>query len=191
MSNEITIRLKCNIDEICRILEDKDFILVEKYLLDDTYYILQNLNIKEMTIREILSNAIILRDIVGKFPKYNETKFTHKNKEIDKCGNIIKQNKIDCSILKLEDGKKFLKAINYKEILHIKENDIVYEKEGFQISIKEILNGENLIEIEENEKFDTIDKIKQKLNELEIPKDKIDTSNYFVKKAEIELKKIL
>ena len=39
-----------------------------------------------------------------------------------------------------------------------------------------------------NKKFDTIDKLKEEIDKLKIP---IDTSDYFVKKAEIELEKVL
>ena len=41
---------------------------------------------------------------------------------------------------------------------------------------------------EECEKFDTIDKIKQELERLNLP---VDTNDYFIKKAEVELKKVL
>ena len=68
------------------------------------------------------------------------------------------------------------------------EDDIVYEKDGFKLAIKNIKDGDNLIEIEENERYNAIEKLIQKVNELEIP---IYTDNYFVKKAEIELDKIL
>lgn len=188
MNNEITVRLKCRIEHICDILESKNFQFVEKYLLDDTYYILKTLKLKNMSEREILSNAIILRHIVGHDPEYVENKLTYKIKEIDKIGNIIRQNKIDCKILNLDDGKKFLEAIGYKELMNIKEEDTIYIKDEFQINIKNVLNGDNLIEIEENEKFNTLDKIKRKLEELDLP---VYTNDYFVKKAEIELKKIL
>ena len=56
------------------------------------------------------------------------------------------------------------------------------------LPIKDIQNGDKLIEIEENEQLDTIDKIKEELGKLNIP---IYTNDYFVKKAEIELKKLL
>lgn len=64
----------------------------------------------------------------------------------------------------------------------------MYEKGGFQLTIKDIKNGDTLIEIEENKEFNTIEKIKQKILQEEIP---IYTDNYFIKKAEIELDKIL
>ena len=75
--------------------------------------------------------------------------------------------------------------------MNIKENDIIYEKDGLQIAVKDIENGEQLIEVEivkENYQLDTIEKLKEKINELQIP---IYTNDYFIKKAEIELAKIL
>jgi len=185
LNNEITVKLKCNIEEICKILENKEFQFVEKYLLDDSYYIPSTINIKEMSEREILSKAIILRNIEGYIPKYQESKFTYKHKEFDKNGDIVKQSKVECKIIDSNDGKKFLEAINYSMIMQIKEIDYIYKKDQLQINIKDIQNGDKLIEIEENEQ---IDKIKEELEKLNIP---IYTNDYFIKKAEIELKKIL
>lgn len=189
MNNEITVKLKCSIKEICQILKEKGFQFVEQYLLDDIYYIPNAINIKNMLEREILSKAIILRNIEGYIPNsYKEYKLTYKKKEIDLDGNIINQSKVDCKILNPNEGKKFLEAINYKTIMRIKEIDYIYKKDELQINIKDIQNGDKLIEIEENKQLDTIHKIKEELGKLNIP---IYTNDYFVKKAEIELKKLL
>ena len=75
--------------------------------------------------------------------------------------------------------------------MKIKENDIVYGKDDLQMAIKDIENGDKLIEVEiveGNSELDTVDKIKCKINELQIP---IDTNDYFIKKAEVELSKVL
>jgi len=75
--------------------------------------------------------------------------------------------------------------------MHKKENDIVYGKDGFELAIKDIQNGEKLIEIEtveDNEEVNTIEKLKDKVASIQIP---IYIDNYFVKKAEIELNKML
>ena len=75
--------------------------------------------------------------------------------------------------------------------MNIKENDIVYKNGNLEIAIKDIEKGDNLLEIEtvENDsELDTIDKIIQKLNSFDF---EIDYSNYFVKKAEVELEKTL
>ena len=115
---------------------------------------------------------------------------TFKIKNIDESGKILNQKSVNCKIIETEDAKKLLKAIGYKEIMNIKEEYVVYEKEGFQLAIKDIKNGDKLIEIEtkENKELDTIEKLIQKVNKIGIP---VYTDNYFVKKAEIELDKIL
>ena len=80
--------------------------------------------------------------------------------------------------------------MGYKEIMTIAENDLQFVKDDFQFFVKEVVNGDNLIEVELgfNENFDTLEQIIEKLKELELP---IYTDNLFVKKAEIELNKIL
>ena len=192
MSNEITVRLKCTIDEINSILENKGFKIVERFLLDDTYFIVKDIDIKKETPRQIFQKYVLIRNITQYIPnKYNEIKLTCKNKQIIDTGEIINQKNVNCEIKSVQEGKNFLDSIGYKEILNIKENDVVYEKDNFKIAIKDVINGDNLIEIEtvkNNIELDTIEKLKIKLNELQLP---IDTNDYFVKKAEIELKKIL
>lgn len=191
MSNEITVRLNCGIEEISELLQSKKFNISEKYILDDTYFIPKELDLKKMSCQEILSKAILLRNITEFMPKQKVVKLTFKNKQIDENGNILNQSKVDCEILDVTAGKAFIEAIGYKELMNIKENDTVYEKDGLQIAIKDIENGENLIEVETvagNIELDTIDKIKNKINKLGL---KIDTNDYFVKKAEIALSRIL
>ena len=189
-SNEITVKIKCELEELYKILEEKEFKTIRKFSMNDTYFVPETLNIKEIETREILSKAIMVREIelktIGKVRKL----ITYKIKEFDEKGNILNQKAINCEIEKIEEAKKLLNAIGYKEIMNIKEDDIVYGKDGFELAIKDIKDGENLIEIEteESEELNTIEKLIQKINEIEIP---IYTDNYFVKKAEVELNKIL
>lgn len=191
MENEITVKLKCTIEEISKILENNNFKIIEKFYLDDKYFIPKVLNLNNLTSREILSNAILLRNVDEEIPNRKQYKLTFKRKQIDKNGTILEQDKIECEILNIEDGVRFLNSIGYIEIMEIKEFDLVYEKHGLEIAIKNIENGDPLIEIEtvnNNIQLDTIEKIMKKIDELNIP---VDKSNYFVKKAEIELEKIL
>lgn len=162
MSNEITVKLMCSIEELCKILENKGFEIIEKFLLDDTYFIPEDLKIENMTPREILESAVLLRDITEYIPANRVMKLTFKKKHIDENGVILKQSKVDCDIKDVDSGKKFIEAIGYKEIMNIKENDVVYEKDGFAIAIKDIVNGDKLIEVEETDELDTIEKLKQK-----------------------------
>lgn len=196
MSNEITVRLKCSINEMYNILENKGFKVIDKYFLDDTYYIPKELDITKLSPREVLNHYILIRNIKQYEPNdfansYDIIKMTYKKKDIASNGDIISQEKTDCEINNLEQGKSFIKAINYKEIMNIKEGSLVYGKNGLEIAVKDIENGDNLIEVEtveNNEQLNTVDKLKQMIRELELP---IDESDFFVKKAEKELKKIL
>lgn len=187
-SNEITVKIKCELETFYKTVEEKGFKIVDKFSMNDVYFIPNKLEIDRMNTRDILAKAVLVRDIIGKTSNRETKRITYKIKNFDKKGNIINQEAINCDILEIEDAKRLLKTIGYKEIMTIIEDDIVYEKDGFKLAVKNIKEGDNLIEIEENERYNTIEKLIQKVDELEIP---IYTDNYFVKKAEIELDKIL
>ena len=187
-SNEITIKIKCKLNELYKILEEKGFKITRKFTMDDTYFIPKETKLEKNNATEILSKAVFVRDIEDKTSNKRTKLITFKIKNFDESGNILSQESTNCNILEIDEAKNLLKSIGYTEIMNIKENDTVYEKDRFELAIKDIENGDNLIEIEENNELDTIEKLIQKINEIEIP---IYTDDYFVKKAEIELDKIL
>lgn len=189
-NNEITVKIKGSLNEFYKIIEGKDFKIAHEFSMNDAYFIPETLNLNEMSTREILSKAILVREIKGKTSGKIIKIITFKIKNFDDNGNILSQEAVNCDIIDIEDAKNLLKAIGYREVMCIKEDDIVYEKDGLQLAIKDIKNGDKLIEIEteENDELNTIDKLIQKINKLDIP---IYTDNYFVKKAEIELDKVL
>lgn len=187
--NEITLKIKCDtMDEFYKLLENKGFSIVDKYFLDDIYFIPEDLKLSELSIREILSKAILVRNCMRKKPEY---RLTFKKKDINKDGTILNQIIYNVNILDKTEGINFVKAIGYKQIMQIKEIGIVYEKDGFQIDTKNIENMENLIEVEivpDDERYNTIEKLKETLIKFDLP---LYMDNFFVKKAEIELEKIL
>lgn len=189
-SNEITLKIKCRLSEFYKIAEEKGFKIVDKFSMDDTYFIPANVNLDKTNVRNILSKAVLVREIIEKMTKGRKKFITFKIKNFDEKGNILNQKSINCKILNTEEAKEILTAIGYKEIMNIKENDIVYEKDGLQMTVKEIKNGDNLIEIETEERgeLDTVEKLIQQVNKIGIP---VYTDNYFVKKAEIRLEKLL
>lgn len=191
--NEITLKVNCSIIELCRILEDKGFKVIDKFTMDDIFMIPNTFKskIKELTSREILKDAILIRDIGHQLNGNKSKKITFKKKEFNQNGDILSQESINCNILNINEAVNLFQVINYYKIMNIIENDIVYGRDDFEIAIKDIKNGENLIEVEtvsNNDNIDTIEKLKTQIINLQIP---VDTSNFFVKKAEIELDKIL
>lgn len=189
-SNEITVKIKCDLEHLYRLLIEKDFKIINKFHMDDIYFIPDELDISNLSTREIVSKAILIRNISSKISNRNTKKLTYKIKEINEKGEILNQESINCDIINIDDAKKLLNAIGYKIIMEIEEDDVVYEKDGFEIAIKDIVNGDNLIEIEttDNDEFNSVKKLKLRLNDLNIP---IFDDDYFVKKAEIELNKVL
>ena len=186
--NEITVKVICSKNELLKSLVDKGFKEGRTFSLDDYYFIPNNLDIENMTTRDIVSKSVIIRYIV------NERKIrqviTFKIKDINDNDDIINQQAINCDIYNIEEAKKLFETIGYYEIMNIKENDIVYSKNGLELALKFINNGEILIEIETkpNTEWDTIEKIKNIISTLELP---IEKDKYFVKKAENELNRIL
>ena len=160
-SNEITVKIKCELNEFYKIVKEKGFKIIDKFSMDDTYFIPEEVDLDKINTRDILSKAVLVRDIIGKMSNRRTKLITFKIKNFDESGNILNQEAVNCDILEIEDAKKLLKAIGYKEIMNIKEDDVVYEKDGFQLAIKDIKNGDNLIEIEteENKELDTIEKL--------------------------------
>jgi len=186
--NEITVKVTCLKEELVDFLQQTGFKEGVKFSLDDYYFIPSNLKIENMSTRDIISKAIILRyNVEG--DKVLQ-RITFKKKDIAKNGDIVNQTAINCDVYNIEEAKNIFKAINYNEIMNIKEDDIVYWKDNFKLAVKFIDNSDILIEIEtdENSEWDTIEKIKNKICELNLP---IAKDDFFIKKAENELNKIL
>ena len=184
--NEITIKITCSNEQLIKHLTDRGFIKGRKFTLDDYYLIPKNLKIDDLTTRDILAKAVIIRYIIddGKIIQ----KITFKKKNINSDGEIISQKAINCDILDYKAGIKLFNELGYYEIMNIKESDVIYYKDKLELAIKFIANSNTLIEIETDDNFKTIKQLKKLVTELEIP---IEKDNYFVKKAEDELNKIL
>lgn len=186
--NEITVKIKCEINELCTILENKGFNIVDKFTMNDIFMVpnFMRKEIHNLTSREILKKAILIRDIDNQFKGHRNKKITFKKKEFNHNGDILSQQAINCDILNIDEAVNLFEAIEYYKIMNIVENDIVYGKDDFEIAIKDIQDGDNLIEVEtvaNNKEINTIEKLKKQIIDIQIP---IDTTNFFVKKAEIE-----
>lgn len=184
--NEITVRVTCSKDELINKLIEEEFSQGASFTLDDYYFIPNYIDITKNSIRDILSKAVIVRYIVD--GEKVVQKITLKIKDINLEGEIIRQKAINCSVLDINEAKDLLKAIGYYEIMNIKEKDIIYNKDNFKLILKFIKDKKPLIEVETNSQYDTIEKLKDKLEEFKLP---IEPNTYFVKKAEEELSRIL
>mgnify|MGYP004561927865 FL=1 len=184
--NEITVETVCSLQELNNLLEKLEFKAMEEYDVFDIYMLDKNYNNTENKL-ELLKHCILIRDIVG---KDEETKkITYKYKEYNEKEEIVKQGKIDCEILDIEEAKKLFEALNYEELIRINDHIIVYSNNIDELAVQVVNNKHIYIEIEEkcnyiNKKYNSLDEMKNVISKYKIP---IKEENYFVKKAEIEL----
>ena len=187
-NNEITVKIKCSFEELEIMLNQQGFRELNKYNTTDIFLIPNEIDIQKENSREILKKAILLREFNGITTNKNSKKITFKKKNINDKGEILSQSSIKCSIDSIEDAKELFENIGYKEIMKIDELHTSYERDGLKLIVKKnVSTNVILIEIETNDKYQTIEQLKKEINKIDIP---FDTSNYFVKKAEDELNKI-
>lgn len=187
-SNEITLRINGTMEDFTNDLIDKGFYETEHFILYDTFMIPSTLKIEEMTTREIISKAVIIRKVNDIKNSEIRQDMVYKSKKINEIGEIIEQKATRVRILNCKDAQQFLEQIGYKKILSIEEEDFEYQKDGFSLATKNLKNGDKMIETETDETFNTIDKLTEKIKSENL---NLDYSNYFVKKAEVELDKKL
>ena len=77
--NEITIRILCSKEELIKHLEEKGLKKGRRFRLDDHYLIPKTLKLEELTVREILSKAVIIRNIDNDGKIVNKITFKNKN----------------------------------------------------------------------------------------------------------------
>lgn len=184
--NEITIRILCSKEELIKHLEEKGLKKGRKFRLNDHYLIPKKLKIEELTVREILSKAVIIRNIDNDGKIVN--KITFKNKNINEKGEIVSQTATSCEVLDYTEDIRLFEELGYYEIMNIIEDDIIYYNDKIELAIKDVYNGDLLIETETNKNITTIEELKEIIERLEILFEK---DNYFVKKAEETLDRIL
>ena len=184
--NEITIRILCSKEKLIKHLEEKGLKKGRRFRLDDHYLIPKILKIEELIVREILSKAVIIRNIDNDGKIVNKIIFKKKN--INEKGEIVSQTATSCEVMDYTEGIRLFEELGYYEIMNIIEDDIIYYNDNIEIAIKDVYNGDLLIETETNNNITTIEELKKMIERLEILFEK---DNYFVKKAEERLGKVL
>jgi len=187
MDNEITVLVSCSYEELHNELLSNNFEIKEQFEMHDDYMLDKSVDVSKMDKREILSRCILVRNVVNLWKG-----LVYKNKIYAENGDIIEQSKIECPIEDIDAAIKFIEAINYKKLFHIYNKSIVYSN-GKTEFIVQIVDDYIFIEMEQqshglNKTYDSIEEMKIELDSYNLPYYKND---YFVKKAEIMLDKII
>lgn len=188
METEITVLVKTSYEKLKEELLNKGFELKEEYEVNDDYLIDSRLNLSSMSNLDILKNCILVRDVVG-----IEKELLYKYKEYDDNGDIIKQGKVKCPVIDTQKAIDFMMSINYKRLFSIYDKCIVFANDRTQLVVQLVNDKYIFIEMESNGEFidreyTNIEEMKEDLLSYNLP---IDNSNFFIKKAEIMLNKVL
>ena len=174
--NEITVKINSSKEELIKYLIDNNYKKIDEYTVSDIYYVKNETDLNDKFIN-IIKDTILIRKI-----NEDNLNLVYKYKEFDDNENIIKQGKVKLGINDIESAKDFLEIIGYKKLINVFDEIIVFEKDGLEINIEYVNDKYLFVEIEESEKYNTVDKLIEALNNTNIDYDK---SNYFVKKAKI------
>lgn len=88
-NNEITLKVTTSKENLLSVLKQKGFTLGRTFSLDDYYFIPNEINVENLTTREILSKCVLIRNIFEN--NVYSKKITYKVKDIDNNGNILSQ----------------------------------------------------------------------------------------------------
>ena len=174
--------------ELLEDLKNKGFEVQEEFQLNDIYMLNKDLDISRVLNLDFLSKCVLVRETVGR-----QKLLLYKYKEFDTNGDIIKQGKVKCPILDIEKGREFLEALNFKRLFEIKDKNYVFTNGKNEIYVQDVEGQGIYIEMEQkniklnNLNGNNIDEMKEILTSYNF---NIDTSNFFVKKAEEAMKKV-
>lgn len=173
---EITVRVKEPLDKAINKLEKLGFKNIRESNVDDVYMTQLKDKLNKENIQYILSNSVLLRylNVNGKEFK----KISYKNKVYDN-GNIISEKKINVECNSLESAKQLFECLNFEELVEVKYNVLVMEKNGIELAFQYGNDIGVLIEYENKNDFSN------KTNE-EIRLEKENMYNY-IKKLGIEI----
>lgn len=186
--NEITVEVDTSKEELINILEEKGFKLKEMYDINDIYLI--NKKDKKNDYLSMLNKCVLIRHIIE---ENKEKKFlTYKYKEYNENKEITKQGKVNVTIDDIDNSKLLFEKLDFEELMRINDHMLVYGTDNDELVIQNVNDKHIYIEIEDkchyNDRFyNSIDEMKTVIIDNSIP---IKDNNFFVKKAEIELKEI-
>ncbi len=180
--NEITVKLKWGLDETKLNFVNKGVRLITSFVLNDTYLVKNDADINKDSNLQILSQAIILREVESSQP---EKVLIYKDKKHDEKGNIIECKKYSCPIVDMDKTHDLFEAIGYKECFTVEQECLEYEMNGTNIFLEYIPDIGLFLELENNNK--SVDELVCMLDEFGIAYYEDD---YFVKKASLMLDEI-
>lgn len=191
MKNELEICLKSldNLDEVFTKLKNENFEVKEDFILRDTYYVKDNMEISFDNADKLLESYVLVREVNGK-----DITLVLKQKEYDEKGNIIKQSSCKCPIIDKEKGKSFVESLGYKKLLDLNDHNILMSNGKHEIYVQDVENLGVYLEMEQKNIYTESNNgndIEEMINIFNSFNLNVKDNNYFQKKSFDMLKYIL
>ena len=163
---EITVRLIENKQNAIKKLEMQGFKKIRESEVDDLYMTTKLKELNKNNIQNVLKKSVLLRRL--KLENKEIKKITYKNKEVDKNGNIIAEQKINLDCSDLEKTKDLFEHLEFEELIRVKYKVIVYAKDEVEYAFQDVENLGTLIEYENIEDFNgkSLDEINEAKNNM-------------------------
>lgn len=163
---EITVRLIENKQNAIKKLEMQGFKKIRESEVDDLYMTTKLKELNKDNIQNVLKKSVLLRRL--KLENKEIKKITYKNKEVDKNGNIIAEQKINLDCSDLEKAKDLFEHLEFEELIRVKYKVMVYAKDEVEYAFQDVENLGTLIEYENIEDFNgkSLDEINEAKNNM-------------------------
>lgn len=191
---EITVKVNNTLDEVDKILISKGFKLIRKSRVEDEYVCPNDINVNRENILKVLSSSVLIRYLKTKDGEFK--KITYKDKKYDKNDMVISEEKINVSINDIQSAHKLFKKINFKNLVDVKYDVIVYSNNDYEFAFQNVEGLGLLLEFENENDFEgvsdeAIANEKQKMYEIIKNYGIKVENNYDIKKAyELVMKKL-
>lgn len=163
---EITVRLDEEMQSAINKLENQGFKKIRESEIDDIYMTSKLKELNKDNIQSILKKSVLLRNL--KLENKEIKKITYKNKDIDKNGDIISEQKIDLDCSDLEKAKDLFEHLEFEEFIRVRYKVTVYSKDKVEYAFQDVEDLGVLIEYEniddfEGKSLDEINNIKNNM----------------------------
>ena len=147
---EITVKVLNTLEEAQKILLDQGFKLKESYQLNDIYLKKKTQKLCKRNILKVLSNSILLRDII--LEDRNPKMITYKKKEY-KNKRVLSERKYSVNITDIDKAYDLFLEIGFEKLIEVRATLYVYEKDGFEICFQNVENLGLLLEVESDKDY--------------------------------------
>lgn len=151
---EITTRILEDLNSVSKKLTDLGFKKIRTSFIDDIYMCPSLNGISKNNISNYLKQSVLIRCLnVG---EKTFKKLTYKNK-IFNNGMTISEEKINVDINDTDKAKALFLALNFKELVRVKYECMVYEKNGLELAFQDVEGLGLLLEYENINDFEFAD----------------------------------